>query len=815
MVELSKLSSRTARAIACVIALPLLASIGLAQTRVIEPNDYYKIQRVGDSKISPDGRYVLYTVQTVRQEQNDRITHIWVADLTTGKSRRISTAGVNSTGPSWTPDGKRIYFTTTRGSETGLHYLTFLEPGGEAYKIPGITAAPNYAPDGSWILVSRSIAPGEDPATAPDAGGGRGGRGGRGGGGAGTPSADSTACWPSGTPALSGPSALSTRGKTESGRQCDVYVITHAVYKRDGTYSFLPPSAADAAGRGGGRGGRGGRGSGAGRANGPQRFPQFFRMSADGLAAGQPLVQLTTDATNKSFESFSPDGKWVVYTIGGGGGFGRGGGAPPNEEMAAGAADTTQMPEVTIARVAASGGAPSEIVKVRGQVSGVRMSPDDKQVAFVLTERRRGDPILRVVDVATGKLVADIGRGWKYPITAPDWLPSSREVAWVSGIGAGDQVVKASASGGAITNVTQGRHTLTSVTFDAKMRTMAYVKSTIETPGEVFVANADGTNERQISQVNTDWMKEVTLSKSERFTYQGVPNNRQWLNQLKTKGVSYMLHNNAPSGERPEIEAILMYPPGYQPGRKYPMVTFVHGGPHGRYTEGFNHEFQMVSAQGVLVLFTNPRGSTNYGNEFQFMTMNAWGIDDAKDILQAVDQVVARGIADPARLGVSGGSYGGFMTNWLTSQDQRWKAAVTDRSIANWMSFYGASDASSLVEGEFAGMPWPFQSADSGSYVLATMLSPIVYADHVKTPTLIIHSLNDYRVPFEEGEQWYRALTKNKVPVKLVGFPDSSHGLSASGEPWLLVRRLREYCDWFRAYLVDDKPVITSSTGAP
>jgi dipeptidyl aminopeptidase/acylaminoacyl peptidase len=195
------------------------------------------------------------------------------------------------------------------------------------------------------------------------------------------------------------------------------------------------------------------------------------------------------------------------------------------------------------------------------------------------------------------------------------------------------------------------------------------------------------------------------------------------------------------------------------------------------------------------------------------MTMNAWGIDDAKDILQAVDLVVARGIADPARLGVSGGSYGGFMTNWLTSQDQRWKAAVTDRSIANWMSFYGASDASSLVEGEFAGMPWPFESQDKGSYVLATMLSPIVYADHVKTPTLIIHSLNDYRVPFEEGEQWYRALTKNKVPVKLVGFPDSSHGLSGSGEPWLLVRRLREYCDWFRAYLVDDKPVITSSTG--
>ncbi len=793
--------------VAYAAALTLATSVaGAQQPRVIEPDDYYRVQRVGDSKLSPDGRYLLYTVQTVRRELNDRITVIWYTDLQTGKTQRLSTAGVNSTGPNWTPDGKRIYFTTTRGSESGLHFINFTEPGGEAYRIPGITTAPSYAPDGSWILVSRSVAPGDDPATAPEGGRG-GGRGGR----AGAPaSPDSAACWPAGTPALTGPSALSTRGKTEAQRNCDIYVILHATYKRDGTYSFLPPTAADLSGRGGGRG-RGGRGAAA-PPSGTQRFTQFFRMSVDGLVPGQPLVQLTTDATNKSFESFSPDGKWILYTVGGGAGGGRGG-APNPEEMAAGAANAAPMPEVSIFRVASTGGAPVEITKVRGQVSGVRMSPNARQVAFVLTEKRRGDPILRVVDVATGKTVADIGRGWKYPIVAPDWLPNGREVSWVSGIGAQDQVVKAPAAGGTITNVTLGRHTLASVGYDAQMRTMAYVKSAIDFPGEVFVANADGSNERQVTQVNSDWMKQVRLGKSERFTYQGVPNNREWLNQLKTKGVSYMLKNNAPSGERPEIEALLIYPPDYEPGRKYPMVTYVHGGPHGRYADGWNHEFQMVAAQGIFVLFTNPRGSTNYGNEFQYMTLNAWGIDDAKDILQAVDMVVARGLADPQRLGVSGGSYGGFMTNWLTSQDHRWKAAVTDRSISNWISFYGASDASSLVEGEFAGMPWPYQNPDSGSYILATMLSPIVYADKVKTPTLIIHSLNDYRVPFEEGEQWYRALKKNNVPVKLVGFPDSSHGLSATGEPWLLVRRLHEYVDWFRAYLVDDKPVINTSGG--
>jgi dipeptidyl aminopeptidase/acylaminoacyl peptidase len=310
--------------------------------------------------------------------------------------------------------------------------------------------------------------------------------------------------------------------------------------------------------------------------------------------------------------------------------------------------------------------------------------------------------------------------------------------------------------------------------------------------------------------VNSEWQKQVKLSKSESFRYQGVPHNRAWLDQLKTRGVEYMLKNNAPSGERPEVEAMLIYPVDYEPGKKYPMVTYIHGGPHGRYSEGWNHEFQMVAAQGIFVLFTNPRGSTNSGVDFQYMTLNAWGIDDTKDILQAVDMVVTRGLADPQRLAVSGGSYGGFMTNWITSQDQRWKTAITDRSISNWMSFYGVSDASGLVENEFDGMPWPYLHADTGSYLLATMLSPIVWANKVKTPTLIIHSINDYRVPFAEGEQWYRALKKNNVPVKLVGFPDSSHGLSGSGEPWLLVRRLREYVSWFRAYLVDDKPVITT-----
>lgn len=774
-----------------VLAAPLTAQ----QARPIAPEDYYRVQDVSSAQLSPDGRYLLYAVQTVRREENDRITHIWFTDLQTGRNQRLTTAGVNSTNPNWTPDGKRVYFNTTRGDENGLHFINFLEPGGEAYQIEGIPTSPDFAPDGSWILISRTVGP--DGQAAP--------QGGRGGGRGDAPAAGDR-CWPSGTPALTGPSSTTTRGKSETERNCDVYVITHSNYKRDGTLAYV---AAGGGGRGG-RGGRGGGGGGRGQGGG-DRFTQFFRIPADGLAPGQEPVQLTTDATNKSFQSFSPDGRWIVYTVSQGGGGGRGGrgGAPDDDDDD----DQNNMPEVRIFRVPSAGGEPDEIATVRGQVSNVRMAPNGRRVAFSLTEARRTDAFLRVVDVESGETVADIGRGWKFPIGTPQWTPDSREIRWLSGIGGEDQIVKAPATGGEITWVTNGGHTLGGPSYDAKMTRMAYVKESADRPPEVFVSNIDGAEERQVTHVNDAWRAEVRLSKVERFTFPGVPHNREWLDQLKTRGVKYMLENDAPDGPRPDIDAWLIYPVDYQVGRLYPMTVFVHGGPHSRYSNSWNHEFQMIAAQGIFVLYTNPRGSSNYGQEFQYMTQNAWGIDDFKDIIKAVDLVVERGLADPARLGVSGGSYGGFMTNWITSQDQRWKAAVTDRSISNWLSFYGVSDASSLVENEFGGRPWPFNDNEDGSYLLATMLSPIVWANQVKTPTLIIHSINDYRTPLEGGEQWYRALQKNGVPVKMVLFPDSSHGLSRGGEPWLVVRRLQEYVDWFRAYLVEDRPVVTTEGG--
>jgi dipeptidyl aminopeptidase/acylaminoacyl peptidase len=582
-------------------------------------------------------------------------------------------------------------------------------------------------------------------------------------------------------------------GTTEEERNRDVYVITNSTYKRDGQLEFTQGSS-------GGFGGRGGPGSG--REEGPDRYTQFFRMPATGLEEGDEAEQLTFDEWNKTFQGYTSDGRFILYTVDlqqkeereeseEEGGFSRGG----------------RFTETGFFLLPADGGEARQIATDTGSIRSVSMSPDGSTLVYNYTEEQDAPSVVRLT-TSNGEKIGDIGEDWVYGFNSLTWSADSSYLLATSGIGGQTQIMKIAADGSGFEKVTSGRHSLSSVSYDRNMTKVAYTKNTAELPWEAYVANVDGTGEKQISNVSTDWMEEVKLSRVERFTFEGARHNEDWLDDLRRRGVEYMMNNEARRGERPEIECWLMYPLDYEEGTKYPMVLSIHGGPHSRYAETWFPEFQMLAAQGMFVLYINPRGSGGYGSEFSGMIMEAWGIDDYKDYMQAVDLVIARGLVDEASLGVTGGSYGGFMTNWITAHNDRFKAAITARSICNWISFYGVSDASGLVEREFGGRPWPFQSEDEGSYDLAMMLSPIVWADNVTTPTLIIHSINDYRCPLEEGEQWFRALQKNNVPVKMVLFPDSSHGLSRTGEPWLLVRRLNEYIDWFKAYLVDDEPVI-------
>jgi dipeptidyl aminopeptidase/acylaminoacyl peptidase len=249
-----------------------------------------------------------------------------------------------------------------------------------------------------------------------------------------------------------------------------------------------------------------------------------------------------------------------------------------------------------------------------------------------------------------------------------------------------------------------------------------------------------------------------------------------------------------------------MKPAGYVAGRKYPLVLYIHGGPHSQYNEGWFDEFQNLAAAGMMVLYTNPRGSSGYGADFTYVSRGQWGGEDYQDLMKAVDIAARRPDVDSTRMGVTGGSYGGFMTAWITTKTNRFKAAQADRMISDWVSWYGSSDAQGLTEFEFYGKPWD-------NFAMYDTLSPIRFANRVRTPTLIVQSEEDHRTPMANAELWFMALKKQGVPVELVRYPRSTHELSRGGEPWLLVDRLGRLRQWFSYWLLGERETTRTASG--
>jgi dipeptidyl aminopeptidase/acylaminoacyl peptidase len=292
-------------------------------------------------------------------------------------------------------------------------------------------------------------------------------------------------------------------------------------------------------------------------------------------------------------------------------------------------------------------------------------------------------------------------------------------------------------------------------------------------PTELYAASADGTGERQLTRFNDRLNAEVAWADAERFTYKSVGNL--------------------------EIEGWLMKPYGYEAGKKYPLVLYIHGGPHSAYGENWFDEFQNLAGAGMWVLFTNPRGSSGYGAPFTFATRGRWFAEDYQDLMRAVDMASRRPDVDSTRMGVTGGSYGGVMAAWVTAKTNRFKAAQVDRMISNWWSWYGSSDAQGLTEFEFYGAPWD-------NPAMYDSLSPLRQVRKVKTPTLMVQSEEDHRTPMTDAEQWYQALKKQGTPVEFIRYPRSTHDLSRTGEPWLLVDRLGRLRQWFSYWLKGERP---------
>ncbi|WP_411333778.1 S9 family peptidase [Metabacillus indicus] len=289
-------------------------------------------------------------------------------------------------------------------------------------------------------------------------------------------------------------------------------------------------------------------------------------------------------------------------------------------------------------------------------------------------------------------------------------------------------------------------------------------------PSDLHFFDFSTGENRQLTSINEAFLNEVELSVPEAIAYKAE--------------------------DGLEIHGWIMKPAGYQEGEKYPLVLEIHGGPHAMYANTYFHEFQMLAASGKAVLYTNPRGSHGYGQHFVDGVRGDYGGSDYTDLMSAVDYALKTyDFIDEERLGVTGGSYGGFMTNWIVGHTNRFKAAVTQRSISNWISFYGVSDIG------YYFTEWELGGNLIDDFEKLWHHSPLKYVKNVETPLLILHGEKDYRCPVEQAEQLYIALKQLKKETKLVRFPEANHELSRSGHPKLRIDRLNHIKEWFDKYL--------------
>ncbi|MGM8216384.1 S9 family peptidase [Bacillaceae bacterium W0354] len=303
-----------------------------------------------------------------------------------------------------------------------------------------------------------------------------------------------------------------------------------------------------------------------------------------------------------------------------------------------------------------------------------------------------------------------------------------------------------------------------------KDQTALLTISTPTSPSELYTLDIPNGKLKQVSNFNEALLKEVEIVVPESISYKSKDD---WT-----------------------VHGWFMKPAHFKENQKYPMIVNIHGGPHAFYGNTFFHEMQLLAAKGYAVLYVNPRGSHSYGQEFVDAVRGDYGNGDYQDIMNGVDYVLNQySWIDDNRLGVTGGSYGGFMTNLIVGHTNRFKAAVTQRSISNWISFRGVSDIGYYFN------EWQIKANDLNEVEKLWKHSPIAYVDQMETPLLIIHNELDFRCPIEQAEQLYIALKYQKKETKFVRFPESDHNLSRTGKPNLRIERLNHIIAWFDQHI--------------
>ncbi|MGZ8831466.1 MAG: S9 family peptidase, partial [Thermoanaerobaculia bacterium] len=350
------------------------------------------------------------------------------------------------------------------------------------------------------------------------------------------------------------------------------------------------------------------------------------------------------------------------------------------------------------------------------------------------------------------------------------WSADSRTIYTTAAVKGATNLLRVDAASGRITPWTRANHGVFSYA-RAGATTVALI-STPTVMTDLFLVDDSGALTR-LTSVNAALFDELTITEPEEIWYDSFDGRK--------------------------IQAWIQKPPDFVASRKYPLILNIHGGPHAAYGFAFTHEFQWMAAKGYVVLYTNPRGSSSYGEEFGNIIQYRYPGDDYKDLMAGVDLVLARGYVDPKKLGVTGGSGGGVLTNWTITQTDRFAAAVSQRSISDWAGWWYTADFSMFTPRWFRKPP--FQDREDFQ-----ARSALPQVEKIHTPLMLVEGEDDLRTPATAGgEALFRALKYLKRPTVMVRFPGESHELSRSGNPWHRIERLQHIVGWFDHWLLGKK----------